>query len=249
MAAVERAINEQQKSRGLIPAQYQQMIDELFKPPVIPWYKVLSRLLHSSLINKRDTSFIRPLKSRLALYALGEEVALYPSSRKLPGYTIGVAIDTSGSMSEEDLKLAANELIGIADQYPGSKIIVIQCDAAIEREFELVDSEELDPKRNPQITYICGRGGTDFEPPFVRFVALEKVPEHVYANKEVYEDRIRDFPSKFDAVVYFTDGIAPAPSVNLFPKCPVFWVITPRGNADCAHNSFGKALFIEQEKG
>ena len=54
---------------------------------------------------------------------------------------------------------------------------------------------------------ITGRGGTDFNAPVI------------YANKEY----------KPDALIYFTDGYAPAP---VKCKCPILWVVCKNGGID-----------------
>jgi predicted metal-dependent peptidase len=245
LSAVEKAVMEQNRARGTVPAAYQAMIDRLYRKPKIPWWKVLRHLVHGSFINQRESCYFRPVKSRIYLDAEGEEVSLYPSSKKLPGYTVLMAIDTSGSMSDTDLVQAANELLSLAEQYEGSKIYCIQCDAAIEKEFEL-ESADQSTEREEVVYDIGGRGGTDFNPPFARFMEGEMVQPKWYANTTIFENRVLDLPSKVDAFVYFTDGYAPAPERFLDPQVPVFWVITPHGNTNWIEGSFGSFIKIEQ---
>lgn len=52
---------------------------------------------------------------------------------------------------------------------------------------------------------VIGGGGTDFNPP-IRYANTEFLP---------------------DALIYFTDGYAPAPTVKA--RCPLLWVVTPEG--------------------
>jgi predicted metal-dependent peptidase len=58
----------------------------------------------------------------------------------------------------------------------------------------------------PPLRHARGRGGTDLRPPFAAEVLN---------------------PIRPDVVVYFTDGIGPAPA--LAPGVPVLWCLTARG--------------------
>jgi|APCry1669189665_1035243.scaffolds.fasta_scaffold06074_2 predicted metal-dependent peptidase len=78
-----------------------------------------------------------------------------------PGHIV-FAIDTSGSMSDEDLGDIFTEIRIYRETFP-CKLTVIQADAAIQTisNYEELDGEEI-PKKNK----ISGRGGTDFRPVF-----------------------------------------------------------------------------------
>lgn len=122
VSAIERAVSEQQRNRGTVPAQYQEMIDRLFRSKKVPWNKLLRRAVQGTFINQKEPCYYRPKRQYMYLEAMGEDICLFPSSKKLPGYTMVFAIDTSGSMGDDDLKRAATELLGLAEQYPGSRI-------------------------------------------------------------------------------------------------------------------------------
>jgi predicted metal-dependent peptidase len=78
-----------------------------------------------------------------------------------PGHII-FAIDTSGSMSNEDLAEIFAEVRVYRETYP-CRLTVIQCDAKIQNitTYEEMDGEEIPPK-----VQLFGRGGTDFRPVF-----------------------------------------------------------------------------------
>jgi predicted metal-dependent peptidase len=78
-----------------------------------------------------------------------------------PGHIV-FAIDTSGSMSDQDLSEIFSELRAFRETFP-SQLTVIQCDAVIQciTSYEPMDGEEI-PKKMP----VKGRGGTDFRPVF-----------------------------------------------------------------------------------
>ena len=78
-----------------------------------------------------------------------------------PGHII-FAIDTSGSMSNEDLAEIFSEVRVYRETYP-CRLTVLQCDAKIQSitTYEEMDGEEIPPK-----IQLFGRGGTDFRPVF-----------------------------------------------------------------------------------
>jgi predicted metal-dependent peptidase len=78
-----------------------------------------------------------------------------------PGHIV-FAIDTSGSMTDDELTEIFAELKTYRETFP-SRLTVIQCDAAIQSivTYEEMDGEEI-PSKNP----VLGGGGTDFRPVF-----------------------------------------------------------------------------------
>lgn len=105
-----------------------------------------------------------------------------------------LAIDTSGSITESDLKSFFNEIFHIWKR--GADILVVECDQAIGSVY---------PFRGRLPEEISGRGGTRFDPPLQ------------YANEKWLPD----------ALIYFTDGYAPMPTVR--PRYPVLWVVSSTG--------------------
>ena len=87
-----------------------------------------------------------------------------PSLRSLELPAVVVAVDTSGSVTEEDLAQFAAEISGILEAYE-TEITVIYCDSGINGEPEVFTREDLPLKLQAR-----GGGGTDFRPPF-KFVA------------------------------------------------------------------------------
>jgi len=78
-----------------------------------------------------------------------------------PGHII-FAIDTSGSMSDQELAEIFSELKTYRETFP-SRLTVIQCDATIQ---SIVTYDEMDGEEIPSVNKLLGRGGTDFRPVF-----------------------------------------------------------------------------------
>jgi predicted metal-dependent peptidase len=137
------------KNRGLIPAEMQAYIDSLFEiiEPVIDWKSYLRRF------NSMSTMVYTKKTRRKPNKRFGEGPALKIKQKKR---TL-VAIDTSGSINNDDLVEFFNEIYHIYKS--GTYVDIVECDAKIQRVYEYKgERENIDVK---------GRGGTDFEPVMV----------------------------------------------------------------------------------
>jgi predicted metal-dependent peptidase len=109
-----------------------------------------------------------------------------------------VVIDTSGSITDALLAQIAKELAVIGSS---RVVVVVECDAAVRRVYPF----------KGELRDVCGRGGTDFRPPFDRTLLAKLRP---------------------DVVVYFTDGEGLAPLKP--PRVPVLWCLTAGANPPAA---------------
>ena len=152
----------QKKGRGLVPSELESYINGLFeiKEPVLDWKSYLRRF--ASVSPKVFTKKTRR-KPNKRFYG---NPALKIKQRK----STLVAIDTSGSVSDEELLEFFNEIYHIYKS--GTDVTVIECDAKIQRTYEYKGKlEDLSVK---------GRGGTDFEPVFA----------YLYENRDKYNNLI-----------------------------------------------------------
>ena len=127
---------------------------------------------------------------------------LYLDSISGESVQVLVAIDTSGSIDQEAVRVFLSEMQGILRAYPQ-----MQC------ELWYADTELHGPhplKAHSPLPTPTGGGGTDFRPFF------EQAGKHRFAmNKTV--------------AIYLTDGYGPFPDPA--PKLPTLWVVTPGGLA------------------
>lgn len=141
-----------------------------------------------------DYTYRRP--HRNTHHILSELGAFIPDYHRENMGEIVVAIDTSGSCSSEEVTQFLGEIQSICEELQPSKVYVVQCDARVQH----VDTFDLGQPF--KIDRIHGRGGTDFQPVF-DWVEAEGINPM--------------------ALVYLTDGYAPAPDV---PDYPVYWGVT-----------------------
>ena len=146
--------------RGLVPSEMKDYIDSLFEivEAVIDWKSYLRRFNSMSTMVYTKKTRRKPNRR----FGTGPALKIKQKKRTL------VAIDTSGSVSNDDLIEFFNEIYHIYKS--GTYVDIIECDAKIQRVYEYKGQrEEIE---------VQGRGGTDFEP------VMQYLSEHrnEYAN-------------------------------------------------------------------
>ena len=142
---IKTAAEQTMKMRGTIPAEMKAVVDELFKPKprVFDWKAYFRRMLGS-------------------IYDINIKKTRRKESIRLPGaagikhkkkVSILVAVDTSGSVNDEELKDFFSEITYIYKT--GARITILECDAAISANYEYTGK---------WTGKVHGRGGTDFQP-------------------------------------------------------------------------------------
>jgi predicted metal-dependent peptidase len=157
-----------QRQRGHIPGELKELIDSLYvsEEAVIDWRAYLRRF--NGMASKVFTKKTRR-KPNKRFYG---NPALKIKQKK----NTLVAIDTSGSVSKDDLKEFLSEIHHIYKT--GTEITVIECDAQIGNVYEYKGSFSDDYK-------VSGRGGTSYEP----------VLDYLFEHKD-----------RFQNLIYLTDG-------------------------------------------
>ncbi|PSB04172.1 vWA domain-containing protein [Merismopedia glauca] len=186
-------------SQGTLPAGMDRELG-LLTAPQLDWRAYLWRYLVQTPTD--FMGFDRRFVGRgLYLEALvGESVKVF------------VAVDTSGSIDDEQLRMFLAEVQGILGSYPHLQCELYYADAEAYGPFELNPDSAI-PK--PQ-----GGGGTSFIPFF------DKVDDRW--------DRLTQ-----GVCIYLTDGYGSFPERS--PELPVLWVVTP-GGLDLSQFPFGEAV-------
>jgi predicted metal-dependent peptidase len=197
-AVVKHAVEEHQKSQGTMPSHLEEAIAKLLKEPQVPWTRIFRNIAAGAKRTRRKRSIGRPRRRHIGI----PDLIPFPGKKKDYSYHIAFCIDTSGSMGSPELEMGLNELEGMRKLDKDMTVTVIECDAAVERTYELGSEHDA-------IKYsVTGRGGTSFDPALLH--AQQLVPRP-------------------DAVFYFTDGFASAPSKESRVPCLFAWIITPSG--------------------
>ena len=133
------------KNYGNIPGAVIEQIDDLLKRerPIVPWGKVLRMFVSSCAESVLDYTVKR----------ISRRYGTRPGTRKGDVLNIAVAVDSSGSISDAQLKIFFNEIRWIWKN--GAKITIYEADCQICATYPF--KGKFDGK-------IHGRGGTDLEP-------------------------------------------------------------------------------------
>lgn len=133
------------KNYGDIPGAVLEQIDDLLKAEksIVPWSKVLRMFVASCAESILDYTVKR----------ISRRFNTRPGTRKGDVLNIAVAVDTSGSISDDQLAIFFNEIRWIWKN--GAKVTVFEADCAVCAEYAF---------KGKFTGKVHGRGGTDLEP-------------------------------------------------------------------------------------
>ena len=135
----------QNAGAGNVPSNVKRMIKDL-TAPVVNWQELLQQQVQS--IIKNDFTFARPSRRGWHMDAV------LPGMKNAQTIDVVVAIDTSGSISETDLRDFLSEVKGIMDMYDDYKVHIITWDTSVH------NPEDFSPDSGKEINeYVAGGGG------------------------------------------------------------------------------------------
>jgi predicted metal-dependent peptidase len=177
---------QQAQQAGKLGGLLGRMVGELMQPR-LPWRLLLARYM--TQYARDDYSYMRPSRR--------EGEMIFPSLRSAQA-DICVVLDTSGSISEQEVDEFMSEIDAIKGQLR-ARILLHACDTALAGDGPWL-FEPWDEFRLP--TTIQGGGGTDFRPVFEWISSQGREP---------------------DLLLYFTDAQGEFPSAE--PAYPVLWLV------------------------
>lgn len=177
---------QQAMQAGKMGGALARMIEHLLQPQ-LPWRMLLARYMTATA--RDDYNWSRPSRR--------EGSAIMPSL-KSNELNVVVALDTSGSVSDEEMRQFLSEVDAIKGQ-AHARITLLACDAAlaVDGPWTYEPWEKFSLPRE-----FKGGGGTDFRPVFEWLKQADQYP---------------------DLLVYFTDGQGDFPEHE--PGCPVIWLV------------------------
>jgi predicted metal-dependent peptidase len=179
------------KSQGLMPAGMERVIVGYLKPKV-NWLQALRQRLRMGASRKASRDITWSVPNRRFLNAPYN----FPSNIGPDQPKIAFAIDTSGSMSELDLKQAVSELEDIRKKF-NAKVYFLDCDAGV-YESRWIDAYEPLPA-------LQGGGGTDFAPVFDHLIEKRIRPDYCVFFTDGYGNFGDDPTSKFEVLWVLTN--------------------------------------------
>lgn len=186
----------EKKGRGNFPAGMDILIEDS-RPPQVEWTERLRRVVGGE--QPDDYSYRRINKRMFHMYR-----GITPGIVKTGTGPVVVGIDTSGSVSGDELVMFLAELRAITEEFQPESVTIIQCDATVQRVDTYERGEVID------VLPVKGRGGTLVTPVF-------KYIEDHDLNPETF--------------IYFSDmEVGDFPKTQ--PPYPVLWVNSD-GNGGC----------------
>lgn len=208
-----RDVNEMmsEEARSLMPGRFSRAVTRAYEPPQIDWAAMFKRYVGTVSAEKAKTRSRLNRRQPLRFDLSG--------ARDSKVVKVVVAIDTSASMGDGQLKAVFGEILGILSRHP-FELTVIECDSTVQRVYRLDGATDIP-------ACVMGRGGTAFTP------AIRYVNDH-----RCYRDAL---------LVYFTDGFGerhiPRPLTyrNL-------WVVIGDKNNLSVEEPYGMVLSLEGER-
>lgn len=176
------------KFPGTVPGAIARWADELLNPQV-DWRKELAGTFRASLANisgRRDYLYTRPSRRQSAMRQGNSELIL-PAMRKPAPPIVAVIVDTSGSISQQEITKFLSEIDAIARANGVAHgLFIIPCDAAVG------PVQKLKSRGSIQSLELVGGGGTDMGIGIEAAVNLNPVPR---------------------ILIILTDGVTPWPDM------------------------------------
>lgn len=181
------------KNQGKEPVGADRLIDGLLQNKM-NWKAMLQKYITQSL--PYDYTYSKPSKRTVS-------TGFYIPAIKKDTVDVACAIDTSGSISQEELTQFLSEIVGIAKSHENLKMTLIDCDADVHQEIEVANGNiNKIMNMKPQ-----GGGGTSHLPVFKHFEEKAQRPKLLIA---------------------FTDGYSSFPDSS---PINTLWIITKGGSS------------------
>lgn len=149
-----------QRGQGSVSAEWRRWADLELAPPVVPWQKLLRRVVMAGVQYARGNTqydWTTPDRRTDALNRSIGVRAFFPG-RRSPIPKVALAIDTSASMGDSEVGAALSEVEGIL-KVTKSRVTVMSADAKICKIGQVKNTHQA-------AKLIGGGGGTDFRPVF-----------------------------------------------------------------------------------
>lgn len=217
--AVKSHSQQQGKGRGNLPLGLDRWADEATSPPKVPWQTVLARTVRQAVAYRPgavDYSFSR-ISRRQGAVGFGVGCPILPAFVR-PVPRVSFVLDTSGSMSQDQLLAGLSEAIAVLKTC-GSEITFLSCDHAVHACGKITAPGQL-------AKLVKGGGGSSFVPAFEHLAKMKERPQ---------------------LVVFATDGdigVPPGPPKGF----DVIWLLIDSGDDPAAPHkpttAYGKHIVV-----
>jgi predicted metal-dependent peptidase len=200
------------KSRGDLPSSIERFFNGILNPK-LSWRSVIRK----SVIGVLPSDFSWKKPSRKSVCS-----GYYLPSILRESAEVVVAVDTSGSIDQEEGSMFVSEMVGLAKSIRNLKMTILVCDSKIHGVYDV---------KNGNIQKILsikfeGGGGTSHLPVF---------------------DWVKSNSKKAKLLVCFTDGFTRFPKAEEVPRnLKVLWVVPSGRSADVGDFPFGRVVKVNK---
>jgi predicted metal-dependent peptidase len=177
--ATAAAIREHIKDKGTVPGHWQRWADSILEPPKVPWQRVLTSSLRMAIAyvrGKADYTYYKQNRRQ----SMRPDVILPGMVQPIPN--IAVVLDTSGSISDDDLRKALSEIAGILRSTAGmAPVRVLTTDSQVHSITPIMQIHDLKGE-------ILGGGGTDMGVGIERASKLRPKPHIIIVITDGWTD-------------------------------------------------------------
>jgi predicted metal-dependent peptidase len=140
---------EQAKGRGTLPAGLTRWATAVLTPPTVPWERLLRAAVRRAVADRAgrvDYTYSRPSRHR--------QPNIIKPAMRAPSINVSIVVDTSGSMTQDDLDTAMSEVTGVlrSSGIAREHLRLLSCDA---------DASTAQRVRSIASIRLTGGGGTD----------------------------------------------------------------------------------------
>ncbi len=210
---IKDSIKNFKRKRGTVPGYISELIDAALLPPQIPYYQLIRKLIRGSRLSKFKRAFSKVNRKRTYVFTIGAknlpQISPFPGRTRDFSFNIVVLIDTSGSMSVDDIKEGLSGVKNIIENDRHCHTTILEASVGLQKEYEVKKIRDIDFN-------IKDRGGTTLYPALVR--ARELKP---------------------DVTLCFTDGCCDDINAVPRKTIPrrIIWVIQKDGSVDCVNKT------------
>lgn len=192
---VAEAVRAHEKGKpGSTPASLRRWAEETLAPPTVDWRAHLRTRLRRAIAwraGQQDYTYSRRARRQLPGIIL--------PGRREPVVSLSVVVDTSGSMSPDDLSAALSEINGIAKAGRNRSMTVVTCDA----------QAQVERVSDPGQVTLTGGGGTDMRVGIEAALRAKPTPDVVIVLTDGYTPW-PDQPTRVPLVVGLIGSMAHA---------------------------------------
>jgi len=206
------------RTAGKNPANIERLLSSILKVNV-PWQSLLKRYVNT-ITNKVEA---RWKDARLGTLGINIQ-----EDKKTYGLgNVIIAIDTSGSITDQELSTYLAETNKILRAHPIQNLYILSCDTEVKRDKII---HLRNPRKIPENVQISGGGGTEFQPVF-----------------DWVKDSLRGNP---DLLIYFTDSEGKSPRPVAWQNKVIWFIINNNvhGPQEAREKGFlGNIIVINQD--